>query len=144
MAAGPQGPGDPTMPVHPGAQQGAGAPPVYAPPQEQRFDRGPAGGYPPGYGYDQGQGQGGPSMQDRAADFARAVKTRETKEFFKTSEFLVWGLITLSLLIAAAVADSFDASRSWMYATIIASAYIISRGLAKAGTARNRDDHHHH
>ena len=124
------------MPVHPGA----GAPPVYAPPQEQRFERGPAGGYPPGYGYD--QGGGGPSFQDRAADAARAVRTPETKEFFKTSEFLVWGLLLISMLIAAAVADSFDASRVWMYATILSGAYILSRGIAKAGIGRGKPESH--
>ena len=129
------------MPVHPGAHQ-AGAPPVYAPPQDQRFERGPAGGYPPpGYNYDQG-GQNGPSFQDRAADAARAVRTPETKEFFKTSEFLVWGLLLVSMLIAAAVADSFDASRVWMYATILSGAYILSRGIAKAGIGRGRDGDH--
>ena len=34
--------------------------------------------------------------------------------------------------------DSLNVERIWMYVTIIASAYMVSRGLAKAGS---RDSH---
>ena len=43
-------------------------------------------------------------------------------------------------LIAAAVADNFDAPRAWLIVGIIASGYIVSRGVAKAGNAHRGDD----
>lgn len=58
----------------------------------------------------------------------------ETKPFFMTSEFLAFVLGVAGVLIAAAMADNFEAPRAWLYASIIAAAYIVSRGIAKAGT----------
>jgi hypothetical protein len=43
--------------------------------------------------------------------------------------------VIVATLIAAAVADNFDAPRAWTIVGFIAAAYIVSRGLAKAGTA---------
>jgi hypothetical protein len=85
-------------------------------------------------------------MQDRAAEAAqvarRAVRTPETKEFFKTSEFFVWALTILMVVIAGAVAEEFDAGRVWLYVTVISAAYVVSRGIAKAGTGRGRPESH--
>jgi hypothetical protein len=40
--------------------------------------------------------------------------------------------------------DAFPAARAWLYVAIVASAYIVSRGLAKAGSSEpywaDRDD----
>ena len=58
----------------------------------------------------------------------------ETKPFWMTSEFLAFVLGAAGVLIAAWVADNFEAPRAWLYAAIITAAYIVSRGLAKAGT----------
>jgi hypothetical protein len=58
----------------------------------------------------------------------------ETKPFFMTSEFLGAAAMIAAVLIAAAVDDALDASRAWLLATIVAAAYIVSRGLAKSGT----------
>ena len=134
MAAGPTGPGapygpeDPTMPAPPAA------PPAYAPAPEQRFDRGPHA-YPANYD---------PHGHDRAAEAAafarRHIRTPETKEFFKTSEFGVWVLTVILLGIAAASSDAFDGGRMWLYFTIASAAYILSRGIAKAGTRRGEPD----
>ena len=44
------------------------------------------------------------------------------------------GVIVVTL-IAAAVADNFDAPRAWTIVGFVAAAYIVSRGLAKAGNA---------
>jgi hypothetical protein len=76
---------------------------------------------------------------------ARHVKTPETKEFFKTSEFVVWALTVIGILIAAAVVTEgdgadFAASRAWLYVAIVSAAYIVSRGIAKAGTRRGYGD----
>ena len=58
----------------------------------------------------------------------------ETKPFFMTSEFLAFLAGVGGVLIASAVADNFDAPRAWLIAAIITAAYIVSRGIAKAGS----------
>jgi hypothetical protein len=69
----------------------------------------------------------------------------ETKPSFKTTEFYVFIVVSLAVLIAAAVVDNgedgqgFGADKAWMYVTFLAVGYMISRGLAKAGS-RSRDD----
>ena len=68
----------------------------------------------------------------------RNISTPETKEFFKTSEFIVLVLTGLGLAIASNVDLFFDAPSAWTYLTIVSAAYMISRGLAKLGT---RDPH---
>jgi hypothetical protein len=63
----------------------------------------------------------------------------ETKWAPLTTEF--WAMIVVigAVLIAAAVADNFEAPRAWLIAGIVATGYIVSRGLAKAANA-HRDD----
>jgi len=46
----------------------------------------------------------------------------------------------VATLIAAAVADNFDAPRAWTVVGVIAASYIVSRGLAKAGNANRHYD----
>ncbi|HEY8192824.1 MAG TPA: hypothetical protein VIF36_02765 [Gaiellaceae bacterium] len=70
--------------------------------------------------------------------------TTETKHAFKTTEF--WGMIALvaGILIASWVVgdgsggedanDAFPAVRAWLYVAIVGAAYMVSRGLAKAGS----------
>ena len=58
----------------------------------------------------------------------------ETKLSFKTTEFWAMGGVIAAILIAAAVSDSLGDVRAWTLVTIVAAAYIISRGLAKAGS----------
>src|SRR4051794_34952056 len=108
----------------------------------------PAAGFQQGPGYGQ-QHQGGPGVGDRAqnaaATVARHVKTPETKEFFKTSEFVVWALTVVGILIAALTVSEgqghdFSAAQAWLYVTITSFAYIISRGISKAGTRRGYGD----
>jgi hypothetical protein len=65
----------------------------------------------------------------------------ETKHSSKTSELYAMIAIVLGILIAAAVikggdtggSDEFIARQAWLYVAIVASAYMISRGLAKSG-----------
>jgi hypothetical protein len=74
---------------------------------------------------------------DEAADrLMEEVRTPETKEFFRTSEFLMWLLGTAGVLVASAYETGFGASSAWTLVTVLSSAYILSRALAKAGTAR--------
>ncbi len=67
--------------------------------------------------------------------------TTETKTSFKTTEFFAMiGVIVGILLAAASIGateghpDKFVGSQAWLYVAIVASAYMISRGLAKSGS----------
>jgi di/tricarboxylate transporter len=69
--------------------------------------------------------------------------TTETKQAFKTTEFWAMvGVIVAILVSAAAIkggdtggTDEFIARQAWLYVAIVAGAYLISRGLAKSGSA---------
>ena len=58
----------------------------------------------------------------------------ETKPFFMTSEFMFYGLMTLALLITAAVDDSIDARWFWLLEVPLTIGYLLSRGIAKSGS----------
>jgi hypothetical protein len=59
--------------------------------------------------------------------------------FLRGSEFLVLVAAVLAVLIATAFADNLDAGRAWTLVTVLASAYILSRGIAKLG--RHSDEY---
>lgn len=82
-----------------------------------------------------------PSMVDRATEFAqRHIATRETKEFFKTSEFFVWVITTVGIFIAATTTNEvYFADEAGTHFTWISMAYIVSRGLSKLGTRQDAD-----
>lgn len=112
-----------------GPQQPGPAQPPYPPTQQQQY------GAPPQ------ESGGAQAVAANAADFARRhISTPETKEFFKTSEFLVWVLTIVMVLIAANQADDFGSAHAWTLVTTLSFAYIISRGISKAGTRRGSDD----
>jgi hypothetical protein len=58
----------------------------------------------------------------------------ETKPFFMTSEFAFYVLMTLALLITAAVDDSIDARWFWLLEVPLTIGYLLSRGIAKSGS----------
>src|SRR3954451_15687449 len=65
----------------------------------------------------------------------------ETKAAFKTTEFYVMIVVLVGILIAGNTieiaeggTDYFTADKVWLYITILASAYMVSRGLAKSGS----------
>ena len=73
------------------------------------------------------------------------VSTVETKPAFKTTELVVWAVSVLAVLIASAVVDDqgaqgFGADHAWMYVTFLSVGYMISRGLAKAGSYQKDND----
>jgi hypothetical protein len=76
---------------------------------------------------------------DTMAQIQRHVSTPETKEFFKTSEFAVWALTSVAVLIAASIVDVFDARTAWTLVTYMTAGYMVSRGLSKIGTRREVD-----
>jgi hypothetical protein len=68
------------------------------------------------------------------------VTRDETKSSFKTSELMTMLGAVVAILIASAVADNFDAPRAWTLVAIVASAYMVARGLAKSGSRHVESD----
>jgi hypothetical protein len=66
--------------------------------------------------------------------------TTETKSFFKTSEFWTYIMVVIGILIAGNAIegqggpDIFSADKVWLYITILTVGYLLSRGIAKAGS----------
>lgn len=70
----------------------------------------------------------------------RVTHRDETKPSFLTTELYVLLAAVLGILIAVASADNFDAPRAWTLIAAVAIGYMVSRGLAKSGSAhRDRD-----
>jgi hypothetical protein len=84
--------------------------------------------------------------RDRAdASPARRIST-ETKASYLTSELIAYVVTVLGVLIASAMVDEnedgqgFGADRAWLYVTLLTVGYLVSRGLAKAGSREPFDD----
>jgi hypothetical protein len=66
--------------------------------------------------------------------------TTETKHSSKTSELYAMLAVIVGILLAAwyvgrdGDGDLFRADQAWLYVAIVASAYLVSRGLAKSGS----------
>jgi hypothetical protein len=83
------------------------------------------------------------TSDDRRVEASRpAVAHREeTKPSFLTTEFWAMVGVIVAVLVAAQQADNFDAPRAWTLVAAVAIGYMVSRGLAKSGSAhRDRDD----
>jgi hypothetical protein len=71
--------------------------------------------------------------------------TTETKAAFKTTEFFAYLAVLAGILISAGVVDESNAGglgarQAWLYATILTVGYMVSRGLAKAGSRQPYDE----
>jgi hypothetical protein len=89
-------------------------------------------------------------LEDSSPRHTSERRTTETKASFKTTEFFAYLGVLAALLIAGLVADNagaggLGAQDVWLYATILTVGYMVSRGLAKAGSrdpyTHDRDDH---
>ena len=62
----------------------------------------------------------------------------ETKSAFKTTEFMAYVAVLAGILVAGVLVDNgangFGPQEVWLYAAILTVGYMISRGLAKAGS----------
>ena len=77
---------------------------------------------------------------DRPLAGLHRVQRQETKPSFLTTEFYAFVASVAAILVAAAPADNFDAPRAWTLVAAVAIGYMVSRGLAKTGSAhRDRD-----
>jgi uncharacterized membrane protein AbrB (regulator of aidB expression) len=64
----------------------------------------------------------------------------ETKWAPLTTEFWAMVLLIVAILIATAISDTLGDQRAWLLVTTIGAAYIVSRGIAKAGTDHSLSD----
>lgn len=121
---------DPAMsrePVGVGTAQYEPTPPGFYPPQPG----GPYGygGGQPEYGMNRWHSMRGMRHQNR-----HFHQPTETKPFYLTSEFVASVLVVAGIAITAASSSAFGAWRAWVLITAVAVAYLLSRGIAKAGT----------
>jgi hypothetical protein len=65
---------------------------------------------------------------------AERQKSTETKSAYKSTELIVYLVGAAAILIAGLVVDGFNATETWRYFTYLSVGYMISRGLAKAGS----------
>jgi len=75
------------------------------------------------------------------------VPADETKPALKTTEFYIYLIASAAVLIASQLVgqnangvDPFRADKAWWYITLLTVAYLVSRGLSKAGSARSRSE----
>ena len=66
---------------------------------------------------------------------AKRLHFDETKLSLKTTEFWAMAAVNAAILIAAAVSDSLGDVRAWTLVAAVSIGYMLSRGLAKSGTA---------
>jgi hypothetical protein len=69
-------------------------------------------------------------------------ESTEAKSAYKTTELIVYVLAVLGVLIASFIVQdaSFGADHAWRYVTYLTVGYMISRGLAKAGSREPYQD----
>jgi len=86
-----------------------------------------------------------PATQARGGALTRL--TTETKAAFKTTEFWAMVVVIVGILVSAAAikggdngTDEFIARHAWLYVSIVAAGYMISRGLAKSGSHEPYND----
>jgi hypothetical protein len=87
-----------------------------------------------------------PEVRGQRVDGARenrgvgVWRSTETKASFKTTEFFAYLAVLVGIFVAGAVTsgghahDVLRANQVWLYAVIVTVGYMISRGLAKAGS----------
>ena len=87
----------------------------------------------------------GDGLDERVATrHSRRVST-ETKAAFKTTELVAFIAAVIAVLVAASIVDNGDAGglgarQAWLYVTILTVGYMVSRGLAKAGSRQPYDE----
>lgn len=93
-----------------------------------------------------GSERGSYDRPSSATEPVRRLST-ETKAAFKTTEFVTFLAIVAGILISAAMVkatsghhDAFTAAQAWLYVSIVAVGYMVSRGLAKAGSKQHYDE----
>ncbi len=73
-------------------------------------------------------------------DRASSRETTETKSAYKTTELIVYVVAVVAVLLASFIVDGYNATEVWTHFTYLSVAYMISRGLAKAGSREPYQD----
>ena len=75
-----------------------------------------------------------------------ALRGGQARTFYKTTEFIVFIVATIAVLLASYFVkatdghgDYFQADKAWLYVVVLSVGYMLSRGLAKSGS-RHHDD----
>jgi hypothetical protein len=76
------------------------------------------------------------TAERRRVDASRETRLTqdETKNALKTTEFIAMAAVIAAILIATWVSDSLNDVRAWTLVAAVAIGYMVSRGLAKAGS----------
>ena len=86
--------------------------------------------------------QAAPRIHTRNRD--EGLKGTETKSSYKTTELIAYVAAVVGVLIAALLtdggADGFNTVDAWRFVTYLTIGYMISRGLAKAGSRNPQED----
>ena len=65
----------------------------------------------------------------------------ETKGSLMTTEFYAMAGVIAAILIAAQMLDHFSGQEAWTLVAAVAIGYMVSRGLAKAGSGHRDSDY---
>ena len=68
------------------------------------------------------------------------VRSTETRKSFRTTEFFAFVVVSALTLLAAYTQDGFDIDQAWTLVAVVTSFYMLSRGIAKAGSREPRYD----
>jgi hypothetical protein len=86
------------------------------------------------------------ALHDGSTDTGAYRPSTETKVAFKTTEFIVFLVAVVGVLVASSLVgdsegrgDVFLADKAWFYVTLLTIGYMVSRGLAKAGSRAHHD-----
>jgi hypothetical protein len=68
------------------------------------------------------------------------IRSTETRKSFRTTEFFAFVVFSALALLAAYTQDGFDIDQAWTLVAVVTSFYMLSRGIAKAGSREPRYD----
>jgi hypothetical protein len=68
------------------------------------------------------------------------ITSTETRKAFRTTEFMAFVVVSAAMLIAAYTSKAFDVDQAWGLVAVVTSFYMLSRGIAKAGSREPRYD----
>jgi hypothetical protein len=68
------------------------------------------------------------------------VRSTETRKSFRTTEFFAFVVVSALIMLSAYTQEAFDIDQAWTLVAVITSFYMLSRGIAKAGSREPRYD----
>jgi hypothetical protein len=68
------------------------------------------------------------------------VRSTETRKSFRTTEFIAFVVVSALIMLSAYTQEAFDIDHAWTLVAVVTSFYMLSRGIAKAGSREPRYD----